>query len=162
MVEAKTVNLYEADLGEFHLMMKLGDSELIIEAEHLMNASLFKLSITNEHTAKLSIHLFTDIGELYPALIDAIEQKSPSTTINIDENGKISYKLELLVGSVKLDKRFEIKLEEQKLNQNDKMLRMIEKLTKKVLDQEKIIKFLKEKISGKFMVSFSSDSICEM
>jgi len=159
MVEATKVNVYEANLGEFHLIMKLGDSELILEADHLLNARFFKLSITNEHTAKRGAHLFTDIGKLYSALIDAIKQKNPSTTIKIDENGKISCKFDLLIGSVKLEEgnQFEIQLEEEKLSENARIWKMIEKLTKKVLDQEKLIKDHKRS-STDIPIEFDSSS----
>lgn len=138
-ITAGSAGLVEGTLGDFQVVIKLGDSELSIQAEHNIDARLFKKTLTNEHVPALTGSLFKDIGELYQGLIDAMEKKSPSTAIWIDNAGKITYKLDILVGALRLDRAFDLKLEEQKLDQNARIALMVEKFTRKVLEQEQTI-----------------------
>jgi len=168
MVEAKKIiksNYTEGVIKEFHISFKLGDSELLIEAESQISSRLFRTSLTDEHISSATLTLFKDIKELYQALSEAIENKISSITLSIDENAKICYKIELMVGTLQLDRKFEIQLEEQKLDEKTKTARMIESLARKVFEQEKIIKeqankikSLEEKTLSNIPIEFDSAS----
>ena len=139
MIDAGPPGFFESALGDFNLIMKVGDADLCFEAQHKYDGRIFAKILTNEHVPTLSTNLFQDIRELYQGFIDAIEKKSPSSVFTLDDTGKITYKVDILVGTLRMDRFFQIQLEEQKLGEDAKVTNMIEKLTRKVFDQEKTI-----------------------
>mgnify|MGYP000904798656 CR=1 FL=1 len=60
--KSTTSNSFQGHLGEFQVLMKLSDSDLLIEAEHSFNGRLYQLSLTDESIPTISTNLLSTIG----------------------------------------------------------------------------------------------------
>lgn len=140
---------FERNLGIYHLKMEHNTSELRIDMENIENSRVFTTIVKNEKTGALTSTLFENSDELFHGIVDAIESKSNSLRITIGENDegcRILYWCEYNIGKRTKSQSFEFSVEEVKLDETSKALRVITKHTKDIIELKKTIEILTQNI----------------
>ena len=152
-------DFYEVILDNFQMTLSLSDERLLIQAENYLNSKNYQKKITHDTVSLISSGLFQTTQSLFQGLIDAIDNNVKTARISMTEDAELICDFEITVGNQKIPLKFKIKLEEEKADEKELLLKqvvkeakLIEKLSKqveiltsKVLEQETMVQILKEK-----------------
>ena len=138
---------YKGTLNNYLINLKATENDLYIQAEDNFTSKSYYTKISLSEVSSVSNGLFHTIESFYQGLIDAIDKKEKSASISIDNDATINYKIEVSAGSQKIPFNFELELNEEKITEEQRLLKQIAKLTRKVVEQEKRIHELEEKLS---------------
>ena len=101
-------------INGFSVLLTLTETSLSIHAEHITTSKNFRAIITPENVRNLTSNLFPDLEALYLGLMDAFELSDSSTSVNLSDNGTLTYSWErVLREKKKISENFVITLEEQ-------------------------------------------------
>jgi len=103
----------------FALIITLQTSQIYIEAQHEPSGKVFTTTIDDESIAQTTNNLFANIGDMIQGLKDAADLKYPGLSLDLNSQGKLTYRAVLSAGVIKKECSFTLDLTEKELEASE-------------------------------------------